>query len=179
MLIKGEKMLRKLLVTIVMTLGFCGQAAAEGYLGVNYSMVDLGGVKPTALELTFGDTGSKNAGVEVRIAVPLQADKGAAVIEEHIDFEELHFGVFGRIGGGGGGGEKISIFALAGFMHVEIEQSQEGAPDLNSPGGSSGLAFGIGLEAGKDFGLAASYLMGNGDLEDISWLSIGFFNRFE
>jgi hypothetical protein len=165
-------MLRKFLVTVVMVLGFCGQAAAEGYFGVNYSMVDLDGAKPTALEVKFGSLTSEYSGFEARIGIPMQSD------EENftglgIEFEEQHLGAFGRFGAGSG---STTFYGLVGFMNVDVEGSLGGASESAS---DSGLAFGFGLEAGEDSGFAIEYLMGNGDIEDITWLNLGFFNRFE
>ena len=164
----------KRFVAFTFLIALMNTACAEGYFGLDYSSVDIsdGGlsVKPTALNLKIG-AGSKNAAIEFRAGLPLQ-DDSVTVAGIAIDMEAKYFGLLGRFGTGD---DNASVYGLFGLMDVTLEGSARGVSvDVSE----SDLVYGFGLNVGNEKGFSLEYILGSGDLDDVSSLSLGFFTRF-
>lgn len=164
-------MLKKLLGVVILAL-VSGQVFAEsGYFGASYSRVDFDGVAPAALGIKVGGFANEFFAFEGRIGLPL-IDDSETFFGTEIDYETKYMGFLARIGNSGG---DAAGYMLIGIMDVTLKGS---AGNFSAEVSDSDMVFGFGLEAGEKQGFMFEYIVGTGDLEDISWFNLGFFNRF-
>lgn len=164
-------MLRKILMAVVLFAGVCVNASAEGYYGLSFSRVDLDGVEPSALDVKIGAQINDFFGIEGRLGVPL-AEDSVDFFGTEVDIETDYIGALARFGSFGG---DAAVYALVGMLDVTIEASAGGGSADDS---FSDPVYGVGAEFGGDSGFALEYLVGSGDLEDVSWLNIGYHGSF-
>ncbi len=163
-------MLKKFFAAVVL-IGVCEQASADGYYGLNYSRVRLSDAEPTSLALKLGYQVEDSFSVEARAGFPVQKDS-SRFSGIDVDFEAKYMGAFGRYGVFR---QRGGVYGLVGFMDLTIEVSAAGEKQEDS---KSDLVFGMGAEFGEDGGFNVEYLSGMRDLEEISWLNLGYFHKF-
>ena len=148
---------------------FSSTVNADGYYGINYTRVGLPVADPTAIELKWG-VQSEVTAFEVRAGRPV-SDDSSSIFGTSIDYEVEYVGVLARMGAFN---ERGGVYGLVGIMDMTITLSTNELSDTHS---ENDLVFGIGAEFTAN-GLAVEYMNGTRDLEEISWLSVGYFKRY-
>jgi hypothetical protein len=166
-------MLRKILGAMVVFAGISasGIATAEGYFGISYSRVDLDGAEPSSLDIKLGSQLNDVVGVELRVGVPLVEDT-VDFFGFDIDIDAEYVGALARFGSFTDNG---SFYVMGGLYDVTVKASAGGASEDVS---DNGPVLGVGAQFGGDSGFSLEYLVGTSDLEDISWLNLGYTGRF-
>lgn len=146
-----------------------GVANADGYVGINYTRVGLPIAKPTAIELKWG-VQHEITSFELRAGKSVSSDSGS-ISGIDVDFEVEYVGILARMGAFN---ERGGVYSIVGFMDMTMKLSTSQVSDTHS---ETDMVFGIGAEFTAN-GLAIEYINGTRGLEEISFLSVGYFKRY-
>lgn len=155
---------------LLLALLISGEAQADAYVGAHYAKVGLPVADPQAIELKWGVQSNEIYSFELRAGKSVSADT-ANIRGIDIEYEAEYIGALTRMGAFN---ERGGVYAMVGMMDMTIKLSTDTAKDTHS---ENDLVFGLGAEFTAN-GLVVEYLNGTRGLEEISWLSIGFFRRY-